>query len=79
MSEREIRCNRCNCYVGVIRDAKLMVGLAFTCPKCVTIDYDNHDDFLNTTTANKNYNKKDSWTDMFNDILSGDYKNTPFK
>ena len=33
-NERHILCVKCNKYVGLIRDAKLMKGLTFLCPSC---------------------------------------------
>ena len=29
-----IRCSGCNCYLGVIRDAKLKKGMAYLCYVC---------------------------------------------
>jgi hypothetical protein len=34
MSDREIFCKICKRKVGIIRDAKLMIGLVFICPGC---------------------------------------------
>lgn len=34
MSDRKIYCCKCNRYVGVIRDASLMVGLQYICSNC---------------------------------------------
>jgi len=34
ITERTIRCYKCDVYVGTIRDAKLMKGLLFVCPIC---------------------------------------------
>lgn len=34
MVDREIRCCICNDHVGVIRDAKLKIGLKFICKEC---------------------------------------------
>lgn len=64
----EIHCNGCGQYVGTIRNAKLMKGLTFTCPKCVTIDSDNHHEWLNTTTATKGDYKLPG-QGAFNDII----------
>lgn len=37
MSEdRIIYCNKCGCYLGVIRDAKLKKGMTFACGVCPT-------------------------------------------
>ena len=33
---REMFCTGCNKYVGEIRDAKLLKGVKFLCPKCET-------------------------------------------
>lgn len=34
MSIRKIYCRVCECFVGTIRDASLMVGLEYICPTC---------------------------------------------
>lgn len=31
---RKILCTNCNKYLGEIKDAKLLKGIAFLCPKC---------------------------------------------
>ena len=31
---RDIFCNCCGTYVGTLRDAKIIKGLKFVCPKC---------------------------------------------
>ena len=33
---RSIRCHRCDCYLGEIRDAKLKRGMAFICTECAS-------------------------------------------
>jgi uncharacterized protein YlaI len=34
MAERNIHCIICNKYVGIIRDAKLAIGLEYICKDC---------------------------------------------
>ena len=36
MADKEITCTECNLYLGVIRDAKLRVGISFLCGGCET-------------------------------------------
>ncbi|KKN03249.1 hypothetical protein LCGC14_1109610 [marine sediment metagenome] len=36
MSSRQIYCIVCNCYLGEIRDAKLLIGIKHLCPNCDT-------------------------------------------
>lgn len=44
MSDRQIHCIKCSTYLGVIRDARLMKGILFLCPKCniSTLEDDHH-------------------------------------
>ena len=34
MADREIHCLKCDCYLGVIRDAKLKIGIVHMCYLC---------------------------------------------
>jgi predicted RNA-binding Zn-ribbon protein involved in translation (DUF1610 family) len=34
MSDRQFFCKTCGVNVGIIRDARLMKGVTFQCPKC---------------------------------------------
>ena len=36
MADREINCEECHTYLGVIRDAKLKKGMVHICEKCNT-------------------------------------------
>ncbi len=36
MSNRKIYCAACNCNLGEIRDAKLLIGIKHLCPNCDT-------------------------------------------
>lgn len=61
MSDREIYCRECKCYLGVIRDAKLKIGLVHICYLCsCTIQWNSSE------KDNKNSKKTD---DIFKDIF----------
>jgi phage FluMu protein Com len=72
MAEREINCCECGKHVGIIRDAKLMVGLKFICPSCHEKMNDTYDFGSNTDWLTKG--NKESFTDIFNNIFSSKYK-----
>jgi len=36
MADKAIHCTKCNMYLGVIRDAKLRLHIAFICEGCET-------------------------------------------
>ena len=60
--ERAIHCHKCKVYVGTIRDAKLMKGLKFVCPKCDDLHREtNRDDMFG-----------DGFTDLLKDSMFGD-------
>jgi DNA-directed RNA polymerase subunit M/transcription elongation factor TFIIS len=61
MANRDIFCDKCASYVGTIRDAKLMSGLKFICPKCDTKEPDDYSDLF----ANEN---SESFMDLFKKI-----------
>ena len=71
MADREIKCCRCNKHVGIIRDAKLMVGLKFICPSC---DDEYEKGSLFDDYDGKFSSKDDSFMNIFNDIFKKGYK-----
>lgn len=63
---RDIFCNDCGTYVGTIRDAKLMKGLKFICPKCLPDEEEyNNEEGL--------YNSND-FSNIFNSIFKKGFK-----
>lgn len=63
MSERHIHCIKCSTYLGVIRDAKIMKGITYCCPRCSIDKKDNIFDGLNDTLTDTGI------LDMFGDIF----------
>lgn len=59
VSERKIYCMTCDCYVGTLRDAKLMKDLGFLCPNCQPKPRDS---------------SSNGFMDMFNSVVSGKKK-----
>jgi late competence protein required for DNA uptake (superfamily II DNA/RNA helicase) len=57
---RKIYCNKCGCYVGEIRDAKLMVGITYMCRDCSVI-----------RQASSSMFDTDMFGDLFDDIFKG--------
>jgi hypothetical protein len=61
MADREIHCLKCDCYLGVIRDAKLKVGMVHICYLCsCTIQW---------SSPKKDYKNSKETSDLFKDIF----------
>ena len=57
---RIIRCSKCNCYLGEIRDAKLSKSLVTSCDKCVDREIEMKSNFFRgLDRLAKKPNKKD--------------------
>ena len=63
MSDRKIYCNKCNCNVGLIRDAQLMVGLQYTCTACSAVDFLGNSDSTYDNKSTKDF------MDIFNEAI----------
>ena len=70
MSDRHIHCSSCSTYLGVIRDARLMKGIKYLCPTCITPDAFDEDVF-----ANPKWNDSDIKTPGIEDVLGDLFKN----
>lgn len=60
-TDRTINCHVCNKYIGTIRDAKLMKGIAHVCPACL--------DNLTHPKKSKNIFGDSPFGDTFTDIF----------
>ena len=72
-TERKITCFKCSKYVGVIRDARIIKGLAFICPACqemVDDPFKAQDKLTPETEPFLSNDMMETFTDIFGDLFN---------